>query len=122
MADPITIGAILLPTLLSLFGGGGRSQTTTGTTETPRRGFQWPGLPAEVTRMYADLLGNREMYRGWGQPAGMTSPTAGLVGGDWMQDLIKMLEQAWPDIMAGYGGQPTGGRGVRERKGPEVRR
>ncbi len=104
MADPLTIGAILIPTLLSLFSGQQKTQTTT---ETPRRGFQFPGLPAESMRMFADLLGNREMFRGFGMPPGMTSPTAGLVGGDWMQDLIKMLEQAWPDVMAGYQQEPS---------------
>lgn len=101
-------------TLLSLLQGGRKQQTTETTTETPRRGFQWPGLPAEAQRMYADLLGNREMYRGWGQPPGMTSPTAGITG-DWMQDLIKMLEQAWPDIMAGYGKEPPQPPGLLSR-------
>lgn len=101
MIDPGTamLIASIAPTLLSLLFGGKKSETqnVTQTTVTPPRGIQDPTLGLLMPYMSDMLLRMMGSYGGAGMPGGKSfnSPFGG--------DIMQILMQNWPDLMAAYG-------------------
>lgn len=108
--DPGTIYLIaaIAPTLLNLLFGGNKSQAGTQTvvqkTETPPRGIQDPTLGLLMPYMSDMLLRMMGSYGGAGMPAGKSfnSPFGG--------DIMGILMQNWPDLMAAYKNRSTSNR------------
>lgn len=96
MADPVTIGAMLLPTLLSFFGGGGGETRQRTEQEVPPQGWQDPMLGL-FSPLLADILSRR--MSSFGQGSSVYSPYA--------SQIMEMLGGQMPKILAGAG---AGGR------------
>jgi len=100
MADPLTIGAILLPALLNLLGLGGddATQERQVVTESQPRGYQSPTLGALDPFMGEQLLRNLQMFSGAGMSGGVGNLNPNIT------ELIKLLSGETSNIMDRYGG------------------
>ncbi len=97
MAFPFWILAMLgAPIIDSLLGG--QDNTTTQTTETPPQTPFDPAYSMLSPALMSLLAQNVNRLSGAGFPGGKG------IGGDLMSDIIAQVSQAWPDIIAGYGG------------------
>jgi len=98
--DPLTLIAMLAPSLLStLFGGGeagGGEQQRTVTTETPPRGYQSPMLGLMDPLMADQLLRQLQSYSGAGMPSGVGNVSPGLQG------ILDLLGGDWGELLKGY--------------------
>ncbi len=77
-------------------GMGPTEQFTETMTDYPR--YRSPSLGLLDPTLLKGLLGNWQLFQGAGMPGGR-----GDVGiGGMTQDIFKLLEEQWPDIMEGY--------------------
>ena len=96
--------AIFVSALLPYILGGGKGTTGTAATEQiteteaddPR--YRSPSLGLLDPTLLKGLLGNVGLFSGAGMPGGR-----GDVGiGGMTQDIFKLLEEQWPEIISGY--------------------
>lgn len=104
--DPIIGGALigLLPSILSLLFGGGKSkpqqQTQTTTSETTNPKYRSPALGIMEPAILNMLLGNANAMGGFGMPGGVSR--FGPDFSSMMGDIVKLLGKEWPTIMSEY--------------------
>jgi len=121
--NPLWIIAILsaIKEAKGLFSGGagsGQTQTGESTTETPYTGYRSPSLAFMDPYSLRMLLSNL----GSMQYAGMPQGYGGLGMEDWTEDILKLLESSWPDIMQNLGRTTYGLQGEREKNPALIRR
>jgi hypothetical protein len=101
MAFGIDDGIMIAMALASLFGGGGSSdQGQTTTSETTNPTYRSPALGLMEPGILSALLGNAQAFGGAGMPGGVSR--FGGNADSMFGDILGLLKQDWPNIMAGY--------------------
>lgn len=96
MAFPLAALAFAIPSILQLFGAGGRGEQQRVTeTEVPPAGFQDPMLGL-MSPLIADILTRR--LGSFGQGSSVYSP--------WASKIVEMLGGQFPQILSGFGTSP----------------
>ena len=92
---------LIAPDLLSsIFGS--KKETPTQTQTTTQEGFkgwQSPAYGMMEPYMLKLLMGNQDLFSGFGMPAGANT---NLGMGGMFNDILSLLESEWPTIMQGY--------------------